>query len=148
MTPEQVNEKYEPRVRVVLAEIATALREDGWLTGPICDMCDDEYSYALLVSRYDADPSDLLDDDVDIKFELLESEHCDGSEDGLSFAISVHTVGGEIVGGLSPYNYTTDVWVPRDDVDAIERRFAILEQADVGELVCLLEDRKEYEGPE
>jgi hypothetical protein len=143
-TPEQINEKFEPRIRKILAGIAEALKEDGWKVGEVCDMSCDEYRYAILASQYDEDPSELREGDVDITFEICESEHCDGSEDGCNFAIQVVKVGGEIVGGLTPYNYTQDVWVPRVNDEAVEARFTILERADAGELVCLLEDCKDY----
>ena len=143
-TIDKINDKFKVQIAIILAGIAEALREDGWKVGEVCDMSCDDYRYSILASQYDADPSELNEDDVDITFEICESEEYDGTENGVNFAVQVVTVGGRIIGGLTPYNYTDRCWVDAGDAEAVEERFNILAQADPSEMVCLLEDYKDY----
>lgn len=50
-------------------------------------------------------------------------------------------VGGAIVGGLTPFNYTEQVWVPRSNPEAVEERFRIMEDADAEDLAFLIFER-------
>lgn len=143
-TIDKINDKFKAQIAIILTAIAESLREDGWKVGEVCDMSCDDYRYSILVSQYDANPEELNEDDVDITFEICESEEYDGTENGVNFAVSVVTVGGSIIGGLTPYNYTDRCWVSVGDVEAVEERFNILAQCDPTEMVCLLEDYKEY----
>lgn len=140
MTPEEIKDKYEKRILQILSDISDCLKDgdEGWKVGEAFEQHDDEYQWAILISKSDEDPMELEDDDIDIKFTILESEHNDGEENGVSFAIDAVTIEGCTVGGLTPYNYTKDVWVARDDEEAIERRFQIMQQADVSELIYLI----------
>lgn len=140
MTPEQIKDKYEKRILTILSDISDCLKDsDGeWKAGSVNEMHDDEYCWGMLISKTDEDPLELDEDDIDIKVTILESEHNDGEEGGVSFSIDAVTVGGSQVGRLCPYNYTSDVWVDRGNEEAVERRFNLVQQTDVSELVYLI----------
>lgn len=141
MTNEEIKDKYEKKILQILSNISDCLKdgEEGWKVGAVNEMHDDEFKWGMLISKLDEDPIELSNDDIDISFTIIESERNDGEENGVSFSIEAVTVGGVIVGGLTPYNYTNDVWVSKDDEEAIEIRFQILQQVDVSELVYLIE---------
>ena len=143
-TIDKINDTYKAQISIILTGIAEVLREDGWKVGEVCDMSCDEYSYSILASQYDANPEELNEGDVDITFEICESEEYDGTENGVNFAVQVVTVGGSIIGGVTPYNYTDDCWVDVNDSEAVAERFGLLAQLDPGGMVCLLEDHKDY----
>lgn len=143
-TIDKINDKFKVQIATILTGIAEALREDGWKVGEICDMSCDDYRYSILASQYDANPSELNEDDVDITFEICESEEYDGTTSGVNFAIQVVTVGGRIIGGVYPHNYTDECWVDRGDGEAVEKRFDLIAQLDPDGMVSLLEDYKDY----
>ena len=140
MTPEQLKDRYGERIVANLNGIRIELLneyigegetihvEKPWL------MDGDGFSWWMLVQtesqkeRSDEDSSDL--DGIDIRFDICESEEYDGTENGVNFSVDITTVGGEIIGGMTPFNYTDDCWVSRDDEGAIEERFSIMERAD------------------
>lgn len=141
MTPEQIKEKYEPRIITILTAMRTALLEYDLRVESPWLMEDDEFSWWMLVqteaeAKQSAESTELAG--VDIRFTILESEHCDGEENGVNFAVDIASIEGEVIGGMTPFNYTEKVWVSRDDEEAIEERFAIFEKADqesVAELI-------------
>lgn len=137
MNSEEIKTKYEKKILQILSDISDCLKDggEGWKVGGITEMHDDEYCWAMLISLIDDDATEPDEDDIDIKFTILESEHNDGEEGGLSFSIEAVTVGGSMVARLCPYNYTSQVWVDREDEKAVEERFNLIQQTDVGELV-------------
>jgi hypothetical protein len=140
---ERVKKKYEKRIKRILNGIAKELRSAHWKVGRPYEMSDDEqYEWWMYVSRYDAEPEETRDDDIDIRFAIAESVVYDGTEDGINFTIDVTTVGGEVVGGIAPYNFTHKVWVPLDDPEAIEERFELVESLHPSGMVDLLTDHE------
>lgn len=137
MTPEQIKEKYEPRIIALLTAMRTALLEyDLHVESPWL-MEDEEFSWWMLVQTEAQHNAEELDG-IDVRFTILESEHWDGEKNGVNFGIDITSVGGSIVGGLTPYNYTDEVWVSRDDEDAVEERFVLLETADTADAAELI----------
>lgn len=141
MTSEEIKNKYEKSILQILSDVSDCLKDggEGWNIGGVTEMHDDEYAWAMLISLVnDGDPYEPDGDDIDIKFTILESEHNDGEEGGIAFNLEVVTVEGIQVARLCPYNYTEKVWVAREDTEAIEERFQIMQQADVGELIYII----------
>ncbi len=99
---EAIKAKFEPRIKTIMEGIREAIRDEGYTTGEVFDMSCDEYQWALLVAgdktlqAQDYNPSELNEDDIDIQFTILESHYCDGSENGVTFGVSVNTVGGRM----------------------------------------------------
>jgi len=137
---EEICERYEDRIRKILDAIRLELHEQTTLKcGDVCEM---EQQWSMLV----VSPQDMIDNKfdleqgVDISIEVIDSEEHDGEEDGVNFGINLSAIGGGIVGGLTPYNYTERCWADRSDAEAVEERFCIIEQADLGELTHLVVD--------
>ena len=140
---EGIKDKFEPKIRKVLEAMREVLKNEGYAVGEVYDMHDDEYRWAFLVCRDksvkgDYNPSDLQDDDIDITFVIAESCEYDGTENGLNFKVDIVEVGGSILGGMCPFNYTEQVWVDINDTEAIEERFSLFEQADPDSVLDLL----------
>ena len=140
MSPEQIKTTYEARIRALLDGIASQIR-DGDPTlqvSEIDEMFGDDYRWSLLVQTAEQaqDKDDLQG--VDVTFVICESELYDGEENGVNFAVEIVGVGGEIIGGLTPYNYTERCWVSRDDSDAVEERFQLVEHASPGDAAYLI----------
>lgn len=127
---EQVKDRYESRITAYLDRTAKLFREQGWAAGPVIDLCADEWEWAILVNP---DPTADLTNDrrtIAIEFEIAESLQYDGETTGVSFKIDLSGMGGWVIGGLAPYNYTDECWVAIDDEDAVETRFSICEDSD------------------
>lgn len=133
MTPEAIKEKYKPRILALLRRIAETLREAGRTVDDPIDLSCDEYWWSLLVH------GDSDQECIDISFHICESEQYDGEEGGVNFMLDIVEMGGRVLGGLTPFNYSPQCWVDRNDEDAVEERFAIFEEADVAEIVPILE---------
>jgi hypothetical protein len=138
MTPEQIKDYYNERIMGIMARIASVLQEDGHVVEGPHFMDGDDYWWTLLVHT-DGDPDVVDEKDIDIACKICESEEYDGEEGGINFALDIVEVGGRILGGLCPYNYSPQCWVDRNDVEAVEERFRILEQADETDIPALIE---------
>jgi len=139
MTTEQIAKRYKRRICAVLNAIAAALRDAGYLVDDPCDLsCGDDYRITFIVHR-DGDINEYSSEDIDVSLEVCASEDFDGEIGGVNFSLTVVEIGGRILGGLTPYNYTPQVWVDRKDKQAIEERFVIFEEADPDGVVELIE---------
>ena len=136
---EAIKDKYKDRIEKLMLDIIKAFNAAGYVTsGP--DFYDgDDYSWYVQVLLGGPDQEEPCDTDIGITFQINESTECDGSENGINFSVNVVELGGRIIGGLSPYNYTEHCWVSLDDEDAIEERFQIFEEQDAHDLVVLIE---------
>jgi hypothetical protein len=135
MTPEDIKDKYEQRILVLLTKIAETLREAGYTVDEPIDLSCDQYCWSLLVHG----DGNGDEDTIDISFRICESEQYDGEEGGVNFMLDIVEWGGRILGGLTPFNYTSQCWVDRSDQEEVEERFAIFEQADPADIVPILE---------
>lgn len=142
MTPEQIKDKYEKRIIRILRNIARAANAQGMTTTRPIEITDTEYAYNLVIAPDGKRIRHVRDEDVDVTFTVVESEERDGEENGVAFSLSINNVGGRVIGGMTPYNYTNDLWVSRDDEDAIEERFALFENADAQEAIELIGEVK------
>ncbi len=121
-----LKEKYEPRILAIMANIAEAFRVLGLEPTKIVDLCDDEYRWA-----FDANG-------VGVDFTIVEQLASEGDGQGVTFRIDLTGSNSEILGGIAPFNYTKQCWVDINDVEAIEDRFSIIEDADPCEFVNLV----------
>lgn len=137
---EAIETKYEPYMKRILGEMKQAFEQAGYDTSEIGDMSDEHLILDFVVYEEGETEEGPQENDVDVTFQVAPSIHFDGSLEGVNFIIDVVSVGGEIIGGLSPFNYTNEVWVDVNDEFAVEERFNIFNQTDPGELVYLVED--------
>lgn len=130
---------YGPKIKKILEEVRAEALERGLLCDEPFDMTDEDVRWSALVQ-----PAGTTEDEesgADVNITVAESEHWDGHEGGVNFILDVVGVGGQIIGGLAPYNYTDDCWVPREDEDAVERRWALFSNGcDAGAIVDSIEE--------
>jgi hypothetical protein len=139
VTTEQITKRYERRIYAVLNSIAAVLRDAGYLVDEPCELpCDTYYRVTFTVHR-DGNVHEFGPEDIDVTPEVCPSEVFDGEEGGVNFSLSIVQMGGRILGGLTPFNYTPQVWVDRKDKQAIEERFAIFEQANPEGVLALVQ---------
>jgi len=136
MTAEQIKKKYEARIMSILKKTAGALRDAGFVVDAPADMCGDQHQWSFGV--HFGNPEEFEDHDIDVSFTICESEYYDGTKGGVNFSISFVEVGGRMVGECTPYNYTSEVWVPMKDNRLIEDRFQGMEEIDPESAVELI----------
>lgn len=116
--------KHAPKIKALLEQVRAEALERGLVCSEPGDMTDDCERWEVYVQPAGT-PDDEHENGVDVSITVCESEHYDGEENGLNFALDVVSYGGEIIGGLCPFNYSDRVWVPRDDEDAVEERWGL-----------------------
>lgn len=131
-----VRDLYAARIIVFLKRVQTAARALGYTfrQGPY-EVSYDEYRWELVGRRPGGGPEDL----VDFSLTIAEAaSYGDEPAEGINFAFDVVGYGGRLLGGITPYNYTPQVWVRVDDTAAVEARFRLIEEADLSTLTTLL----------
>ena len=86
----------------------------------VWDMSGDDYSWAFTVKPTAASSDD---DMLDVTLKLDEQAQYEGEGDGLTFSLDMVWWGGEIAGGMAPYNYTDECWVDSSDEAAVAERY-------------------------
>jgi hypothetical protein len=151
--PEVIKDRYQERIVATLQRVSDALNEAGFVATSPVDLSSDYYWWAIEVTetKEKENPDQLKLDiqndserrSVDVKFEIIESEEYDGIENGVNFGLDLTAWGGEMLGGLTPYNYTDGCWVDRGNEVQVERRFKILEDAEVQGVIELVTEHFE-----
>ena len=140
MNVDQVAEKYGERAMAVLQKLADALAEAGHLVDAPAEMHCDDFRWGFAI-HVDGDVEELAEEDIDVTLQICDSEDYDGTDEGIAFRVDAVEVGGSIVGGFAPYNYTDRCWVDPNDEDAVEERFTLIEEADPASFVEMIGDR-------
>lgn len=134
---EKIAEKYSPRAMALLKRIRERLEMEGLTCHNPFKMFDDYYRWSMMVHRHEGDHAD--EDGVDITVEIAEERDYDDSEGfGINFGMDIVEYGGIILGGMQPYNYTPQVWVPATDPLAVEARWMLIEDADYSHLADMI----------
>ena len=121
MTPEQIKEKYEERITLLLASIADYFADSGqYKVSSITDMSSDIYRWTFTLHR-GGDGSQ----DIDFTITICESEFWDDCENGVNFLFDIVEWGGRVIGNFAVHQYSEKCWVSRDDEIAIEKRFEL-----------------------
>ncbi len=148
---EEVKKTYEEKALSFLRKIRDLLIADGLIVpnGPF-DSSTDTCQWSLLVYRHPGDPShsDGADDEniVDITLEIPEERDYDGGEGyGINFGVDITEYEGRMLGGLSPYNFTPQVWVDSRDPEAVAARWRIIEDSDIESIPSLITDRHDWD---
>ncbi len=122
---DKICSKYEKRVVKWLNRCRDAFVQRGVSCSEVGSVdLDEEERWAFLVQWQDASK---LSEDVDVQFRIVWSGVYGDDPGGVTFRIDLTAVGGEIVGQVSPYNYTSQCWVVRKDGLAVEERFRLVE---------------------
>lgn len=127
---ERIAKKYEERIKAGIKDVREELEGSGWIVSDIEERHDDDYCWNIVVRRSSHDlHEDSSDDFINIDFNIVKSEYHDGEVGGMNFSVDICTVGGKVIGGIVPGNYTEDCWVPRNNEDLVSARFRIIEEA-------------------
>lgn len=130
--------QYGPRALELLEKIRTIMNEEGFTTDAPFDLSCDDYKWALPVWRNaDKTQDEMIDIAVEmpVAYDYGEEHSFDGH--GMSFGISIVEWGGLILGGFQPFNYTDLCWVDGRDDEAVERRWKMIEDADLSQIPAL-----------
>lgn len=124
---EVMGERYMPLMLARLEKLAVALRAAGWEeVKPAYEMSDDQYSAWLSIAG---------DRAFDVTITLEEARSYGDDLGGVGFGLDIVEYGGLLIGGVRPYNYTPEVWVPVDDEGAVAERWAFIDEVDDAETV-------------
>lgn len=139
MSPSAITRKYLPRLKKLAKTFGQMAADEGLgVSEPDVMNCDARVWMSVVRNPKRHPIMETRFHDYDVQFDVDFSENHDGVKSGVNFSIHCSTRGGRIVGGLTPYNYGPECWVPRRDADAVEERFELLEQADHYELLYLI----------
>jgi hypothetical protein len=117
------NGTYREAFTAKLKDIAGDLIEDGWdIDGEPWDSSDEEYQMGLSFSSYGRTAA--------VRITLVESLCREGSLDGIAFSLDLDAACGHVIGGLTPYNYSEELWVPVTDTESIAERWRLLRDSD------------------
>lgn len=135
-----IERRYRRRIETFMGRIEKELESRGLDAGPAYTMHDEEFTWELTccpkgVSFKQAQENDEF---VDVRFQISESLASGDGLEGINFSIEATSYGGKMLGGLTPHNYTPQVWVPVTDKEAIEERFHLIESSDINELANII----------
>lgn len=125
-TTDYLQDEYTSKIRTLLKEVQAEARERGYLCEDPHDMTDEEIRLSVLVQPAGTTPDEA--EGVDVGITLLESECADGTKGGCNFGLDVIGYNGIIVGSLVPFNYTENVWVPRESDEAVAKRWRVFNE--------------------
>jgi hypothetical protein len=114
--------EYKPKVIALAREVRKAMRDEKWRCSAISNWTDEDLDVSFVYYPRGTSPQ-KPDGSVDISFRLMDAETWDGTENGTSFSVDICGHGGEMIGGLHPYNYTSKCWVDPTDADAVRERW-------------------------
>lgn len=127
------SETYREAFRAKLSEIAGDFTEDGWtVDGEPFDSSDEEYEMGISLSSYGRS--------ADVRITLVESLCRSGSLEGVAFSLDLGAQCGHVIGGLTPFNYSEDLWIPVGDREGIAERWQIIADTDGHEAETILSD--------
>jgi len=133
---------YGGKIRRILRQASKALKDKGYRVTRIYEMHDADYVWGITLCppAHPPHPDNQWthDNDVDIRFSILDSKDSDGTPGCMNFSVDVTEVGGRMIGGLTPFNFTDRVWIPLTDHQEINERWQIMEDAGVDGLVGLI----------
>lgn len=126
---EQVAKQYEPKIIELLNRIAADCKELGMNTIGPDEMSDEDSKWSLTVLRPgDTEKSpDAIDRGADVTITIADSQQYEGEAQGVNFTLDAVATPGEIIGQITPFNYTEDVWVDLNDEEALRARFGLIE---------------------
>jgi len=147
--------KYDGRIRTFLAKIIAALQSsracDIETSEVVTDFSDDhrwEFVGSTAEKPFEREEYDPNEDGTafDVTLEICEQRSFEGADDGrdnpnfgINFGLNMVSVGGAIIGGITPHNFTDDVWIDARDPDEVEQRFRLIEEASIPSIVETVE---------
>lgn len=131
---EKVVEDYHHRLRNLMEETVEILTGDkdivdlGAKVEPAFrDDSGEETGYHIYIAT--SSPNAESERGVDIEYAIHDGDAGDAPNEGMvSFSLTITGEGGLLLGGLAPYNYSKEFWIPSEDVNAIRERLRLIEE--------------------
>lgn len=122
---QRIAEQYDEHILAMLKQMRDGLTALGVNSDPPIRMWDDNFRWTLTTFN---DEGKVGDGSMDVMIQISEQRDYDGEDApaGINFSLDITAWGGVILGGLSPFNYTSSVWVDAHDDNAVRERFALL----------------------
>lgn len=124
------NTTYRKKFLQLLARIGEVFQARGWRVEEPWEASDEEYSFAL--------PVYLGNVACDVQLYLVESLCREGSLDGVAFSLNLGAPCGHVIGVMTPYNYSEELWVPVTDTEAVLERWRLFEELEAEDVVDVL----------
>jgi hypothetical protein len=139
----RIYRRYKPRIETLLTGLIAAMREEGFTVSDLSEWSDEEYAWNFTTYLVGTPENPDEGGDMDHTFTIAESQCRDGSLEGIAFSMTSCYMGGRCGGpGMTPYNYSDDLWVPMKYPadEAVENRFQLFAQEDMtSEFVHLMQ---------
>lgn len=133
---ESIADRYHGLAIDYLTRIADLLRDNDMSVDGPYTMHDDEYRWTMVVQ---CPGTTDKDDRVVLTVEIAEQRsYEDGICYGINFGLDIVEYDGLVIGGLIPYNYTSECWVDSRDADAVQERWEELTSANISEIPSLV----------
>lgn len=132
--------RLTPRVEALIESLREALSEAGY------DPSMPDWMYGNFYGTFFVSPKDGTEA-VDVSFQFVDGRaDADGDGDGeqgtVALSLDVTSEEGRMLGGMTPYNYSEDLWVDMTDDEAVDERMSLFEQASVESFVELFRKGK------
>jgi len=131
-----------PRLEQAAKETVEDLREVSEIGGEQLAVSDPyfmegegNHGYWVNINYGDLDDEE---DSIDISFQLADSGPYEGIDEGtegwgVNIMVDIVHYGGEILGGFTPYNYTSEVWT--DQVDELKSRLTMIDPMSLADFI-------------
>jgi hypothetical protein len=134
-------QRYRRRMWMVMKRLQLALRAQHFRVSKVTESYADTFTFDMAVWLTTKDRTSERNVYIQFKIEDREDHERNRGDDesiALNFAVDIDHVGGRIIGGLTPYQYTPQCWVDAANDDEVEERFEIIERAPVQDFVDLI----------
>ncbi len=120
----RVKDRIGPKIVTYMERVRELLIQRKHVVSTIDEMSMDNYQWSVIAYYHGHGPDDKKEDGLDFTVQIAESAEYDGEmENGINFMSSIVAFSGQIFGSISPFNYTSEVWVPASDDNAVDKRF-------------------------
>jgi hypothetical protein len=116
---------YTPRALTILNRLKDACESNGLACNTPGPVFGDELRWEFDIKHNTGY--------MTVEIIVMESLEHEPSLDGINFMFEIITDDAQVPWGYAPYNYSPEVWVDLNDMDAVDERFEMIEDADIGE---------------
>ena len=135
---DRIKAEYTPRIIALMEEMKGLIetRTPYKVTEP-AEIPREDFVWGMEVLKSDRE-GDPKDNPI-ISFAIVDAQDYASDEFGMDFGIGVRTVGGAFLDELTPLRGFETLWLPVEDVEAIERRFEEMKDFEVEDLMAVVE---------
>lgn len=122
---ETIAQTYDADALRILRQVSEHLIAVGVACAEPVQMWDDNYRWGLATLN---EAGEVGEGSADFVLALIERRDHEGENApaGVAWGLDISGWGGTILGGLTPYNFTEDLWIDSADTEAVRARFVLL----------------------